>query len=212
MAATSLLDHQQNGLTIRVAAPLTAAPHAPTGSQHFDVVRQGASIIGQHMLLGTAAVPSTRQHYAPSDPLGPSTVFSTWNVSPTGHLMSRAQSPAVQRKEIVSVVAAVRDLLSKEQIAAARKTLDTITVSSAEEPAIRSLRRALAVPVVQRSLRKDQNRTSAYEWLRHHAHQYKGQWVAVGEAGLIATAATLKELRAQLRILAPSQKPLVHKL
>lgn len=129
------------------------------------------------------------------------------------HLHPLASLAGLQNPDIVSRVMAIRDLLQKGHIAAARKLLDLIPVGALEQPAINRLRRALTPPTVRPSERKDTERRQAFAWLRQHAHEYRGQWVAVGDSGLIAATTTLKELRQQLRSLEPAaQQPLIHKL
>lgn len=111
-----------------------------------------------------------------------------------------------------TAVTAIRDLMQREHVSAARRLLDLIPVGASEEPAITRLRRALMQPTVRPSIRKDTDRTRAYEWLRQHAREYRAQWVAVAEDGLVAAAPTLKQLRQQLEALGPMQQPLIHKL
>jgi len=118
----------------------------------------------------------------------------------------------VQKPEIVSRVTAIRDLMAREQISAARRLMETIPIDALNEPSIRRLGRALAPPTVRLSARRGTDRTQAYEWLRQHGHEHRGQWVAVGDSGLIASASTLNDLREQLRALAPAKEPLIHKL
>ncbi len=123
-----------------------------------------------------------------------------------------AVSPTMQRQDVVSHVTAIRDLIQRGQVSVARRLLDLIPVGASEEPTIARLRRALMPPTARPSIRKDTDRTHAYEWLRQHAREYRGQWVAVAEDGLVAAAPTLKQLRQQIEALRPMQQPLIHKL
>lgn len=129
------------------------------------------------------------------------------------HARSSGSLADAQHPDLVSRVTALRELLRNEQVLAARKTLGSVSFSTLEEPAINRLRRALAPPTVRPSQRKDIDRTQTFAWLRTYADQYQGQWVAVGEEGLIAAAPTLKKLRERLRSLElPAERPLIHKL
>ncbi|HEX6751129.1 MAG TPA: hypothetical protein VF092_27815 [Longimicrobium sp.] len=38
----------------------------------------------------------------------------------------------------------------------------------------------------------------ALQWIKEHADEYAGRWVAVGESGLVAAADSFEELRSQL--------------
>ena len=135
------------------------------------------------------------------------------HIATVPHVRSSGSLADAQHPDLVSRVTALRELLRNEQIFAARRMLDSVSLPTLEEPAINRLRRALAPPVVRPSQRKDMDRTQTFVWLRRHAGQYQGQWVAVGEGGLIAAAPTLKELRERLRSLElPAERPLIHKL
>jgi hypothetical protein len=123
-----------------------------------------------------------------------------------------ALSANVQRPEIVSRVTAIRELMQTEQISEARGLLATIPSEAFAEPSMARLRRALTLPTARPSARQGTDRTQAYAWLRQHGHEHIGQWVAVSNAGLVASATTLDILRNRLRILAPVEQPLIHKL
>jgi len=154
--------------------------------------------------------------------LGTSTASALASRSPWGAVESnRLSAVRVRRlvpstdprqRDIVSQVAALRDLVEKGHISAARQMLNVLSMATLEEPAIERLRRALTPPTVRRSIRRDPARPVAYAWLRQHGHEYQGQWVAIAENGLIAAAPTLKQLRKQLPALGPSEQPLIHKL
>ena len=138
-----------------------------------------------------------------------------WPVSYRDVMGAINRSPvtqAMQQRDFVSHVTAIRDLVRREQIGAARRLLDLLPASAMKERAVARLRRALTPPTVRPSGRKDHDHRRAYQWLRQHGREYQGQWVAVTEAGIVAAAPTLKQLRAQLRDLAPGEQPLIHKL
>ena len=56
------------------------------------------------------------------------------------------------------------------------------------------LRNTLAVPVTKISQKRDIDRTLDYQWIRDHAQDYRGQWVALDKGELLAAAASLREL------------------
>ena len=129
----------------------------------------------------------------------------------TAHVRHPVQEVQPQQRDIVTKVAAIRDLIRKEQIPAARKVLDTLPIAVFEEPAMKRLRRALTPPTVKRSGHRGGARAQAYAWLRQNGESYRGRWVAVAETGLLAVAPTLRQLREQLKALAPAERPLIHK-
>jgi hypothetical protein len=110
-----------------------------------------------------------------------------------------------------SLVAGIRELLRENRIAAARRMLDALPSSGFDDPAIQRLRRVLAAPVVHELQRTDVDRTAEYRWLRQHGQEYRGQWVAVDETGLVASAPTFRELQAQLGQLHLMRSPVIHR-
>lgn len=72
------------------------------------------------------------------------------------------------------------------------------------------IREALAPPRVKRSTRVAPERSAEFRWLDSNGAQFRGKWVALIGDSLVASAATLKELLAQLSELQLSSKPLVH--
>jgi hypothetical protein len=68
----------------------------------------------------------------------------------------------------------------------------------------------LRQPTTSTSPRRDRNRAREYEWLRQHANEYRGRWVAVSGAGLVATAHTLRDLRQRLQATGEGPTALVH--
>lgn len=128
--------------------------------------------------------------------------FAQAGPSPSAH---------VQHPDHVSRVVVVRDLVRRERISAARKILDSVPADF-DGPEIRRLRRMLTPPVVRFSERRDVDRRREFAWLREHASEYKGQWIAIDEHRLVAAAPTLRELRARLRELKLDRVPLLHRL
>lgn len=123
-----------------------------------------------------------------------------------------APSAEAQQTERVSSIAVIRDLLRQEMISAAREVLAVLPQNLLEDPALQALRRALAPPFVRTSSRLGVDRSREFAWLREHAREYRGQWVAINENGLVAAAPTLRELRERLRAYPLEQLPLLHRV
>lgn len=123
-----------------------------------------------------------------------------------------APSAEAQQTERVSSIAIIRDLLRQERISAAREVLAVLSADLLEDPALQALRRALAPPLVRASSRLGVDRSREFAWLREHAHEYRGQWVAINESGLVIAAPTLRELRDRLREYPLERPPLLHRL
>jgi hypothetical protein len=68
----------------------------------------------------------------------------------------------------------------------------------------------LAVPVTKISRKRDVDRTLDYQWIRDHAKDYRGQWVALDNGQLLAAAASLRELLDRVKTLRLEHRPLLH--
>lgn len=66
--------------------------------------------------------------------------------------------------------------------------------------------RVTAVAVVDRS------REAEFAWLREHAHEYRGQWVALDGARLLGAALRLRDLMAQITASDRARRPLFHRV
>lgn len=51
-----------------------------------------------------------------------------------------------------------------------------------------------------------------FRWLREHAQEYDGQWVALRNGELLASASSLKEVLSALKELEPEQATLLHRI
>lgn len=221
MPPTGLLEQQEQQVLNRNIAARAAAAHSSALQRPLPLAQQEAAeahdVFAREMWPFAVTILRAPHHgltggstMGTAAALFPSTIWAGYRL--TSPVPVRTPSAELQRPELVSRVAAIRDLIQKEQIAAARMMLDVVPINAFEEPAMKRLRRALTPPSVRRSDRRDTARTHAYAWLREHGREYLGHWVAVAEDGLIAAAPTLKQLRAQLRALAPAEQPLIHKL
>lgn len=119
--------------------------------------------------------------------------------------------PLAETSDRASLVAAIRELLRENRIAAARGMLKALPSSGFDDPAIHGLRRVLAAPTVREVHRIDVDRSAEYEWLREHGHEYRDRWVALDETGLVTSAPTFRELQTQLAQLRLTRPPLLHR-
>jgi hypothetical protein len=72
------------------------------------------------------------------------------------------------------------------------------------------LRNTLAVPVTKTSQKRNVDRTLDYQWIRDHAQDYRGQWVALDNGQLLGAAASLRELLDHVKHL--EHRPLLHQI
>ena len=105
-----------------------------------------------------------------------------------------------------------RRLLANGRVLAARKLVDGVPSGHVAGETLRRLRVALAEPVVRRTIPAEGKGSRDIEWLRRHAHRHTGQWVALVDGELVAADASLAVLRRRLRRLAPTSKPLLHRV
>jgi hypothetical protein len=103
----------------------------------------------------------------------------------------------------------IRSLVEEGRILEARDLLKT---AGDQVPAESNLRRILGSPRVSKSDILDVDRSPEFRWLKKHAEEYQGQWVALVEENLVASSATLKELLDQLDGLRFERQPLLHHL
>ncbi len=125
---------------------------------------------------------------------------------------ARPAEHTLPERDAVPFVMAVRRLIEAEQLVAAREMLAAAPTHILTDPLVARLRSILAPPVVKRVQKRDVDRTREYEWLGTNGHKYHGRWVALDGDRLLAVASSLRELREQLRTLAPIRPPLLHRV
>lgn len=115
-------------------------------------------------------------------------------------------------RDALPFVVALRSLLERDRLGAAREMLNATPSDILSDPLVARLRSILAPPGVKRVGKRDLDRSSEYQWLRAQGHQYRGRWVALDGDSLIASAGSLRELQAQLRARALARPPLLHRV
>jgi hypothetical protein len=107
---------------------------------------------------------------------------------------------------------AVCNLMEHEQIVAARKILNALPLGSFDDLLFVGLRKILAQPVVTAVQKRDIDRHVDYDWIREHAQEYRGQWVALDEGQLLGAAGSLRELLERIKSLHLDHRPLIHRI
>ena len=109
--------------------------------------------------------------------------------------------------------ARIADLFEQERVPGARRLIDEALQRYPDDPGLLAWRKALAPPQVWIGDATDRDRTPEFRWLDAHGTQYRGEWVAVLGNRLVAHAASLEDLDAQLATL-PTEEfpPLVTKI
>jgi hypothetical protein len=106
----------------------------------------------------------------------------------------------------------VRELISEERVADARRLLREGLEANPHDLHLNRLARLLALPKTTRIDKQDIDRTEEFRWLAQHRDEYRGRWVAVRGKVLLACADSLKELRRILRGREFEIPPLIHRI
>ena len=102
----------------------------------------------------------------------------------------------------------IREHLAQGRILAAHKLFDFARELISDSKLVK----VLSAPKIRKSDRLDVDRSSEFRWLRENSSKFQGQWVALVGSGLVASAASLAELLAQLKSSPPASSPLIHHL
>jgi hypothetical protein len=137
-----------------------------------------------------------------------------WLPASKRHAGQKESSPglSVAAKNIEITYRVALSLMESEQVSLARKALAALPVGQISDPMVVRLRNMLAVPVTKISRKRDVDRTLDYQWIRDHAQDYRGQWVALDNGQLLAAAASLRELLDRVKPLRSEHRPLLHQI
>ncbi len=69
-----------------------------------------------------------------------------------------------------------------------------------------------APPTVKSVALLDRSRAAEFDWLREHAREYPGQWVALDGSRLLGAALQLEEVLVQLSPADRERNPLFHRV
>jgi len=87
---------------------------------------------------------------------------------------------------------------------------DLFEAAGPSVPVDPKMREILAPARVSIGKARDADRSSEFAWLRTQSGPYRGQWVALIGADLVASAPTLRDLRDQLAVRSLPGVPLIH--
>ncbi len=104
----------------------------------------------------------------------------------------------------------IRALIEEDKVGAARRLLAQALRESATDPELATLRKVLAPAHAKPNSVQDPDRSAELRWLQEHGESYKGRWVALLGADLLAHAETLDELLSRLRERAPQASAFLH--
>jgi len=112
----------------------------------------------------------------------------------------------------IPFVALIDALIESDQVRAAARLAELAVAASGDNPRLIALRELLSpLKLLAHGPAVEQDRRFEAEWLKAHSEDYRGQWVAVSERGLVAHAQTLSELLAAIRTVRPLERPLIYR-
>ena len=197
-------------------------PLLPKGAAEIPVYREGppyAILAG----VGAATPSSSQSGFSPSQAAKPpvpvaaegSDQVCTQTLAGNVERLS-APDLSTSRPRIdndrLPYVALIREMLDRDQVAAARALLSVALAELPSAPELLQTARVLAVPKSARRSVRDVERTTEYSWLTSHAAGYRGKWVAVVGNELIASAGSLKELLQCLKSSGRENQALIHRV
>lgn len=104
----------------------------------------------------------------------------------------------------------IQALLELADLRGARKLLQEARERGSLEPELEKLEKLLAPPTYELIPADNRDRSDEIQWLKEHANEYRGQWVAVLENQLLAHSPVLRDLMRRLDEVAPGVPALLH--
>ena len=112
----------------------------------------------------------------------------------------------------IPFVALIDALIERDQVKAAEHLAEIAVAASGGNPRLIALRELLSPPkLLSHGPAVEQDRRFETEWLKAHREDYRGQWVAVSERGLVAHARTLGDLLAAVGTVRRLERPLIYR-
>lgn len=106
--------------------------------------------------------------------------------------------------------ARIRALIEEDRVAQARALVSQALEANPCDTELLSLRDVLQPPRSKPRRVTDRNRTAEFEWIVANRDAYRGRWVALQGAELVADAHSFKELQGQLKRVKGA--PLIHQI
>lgn len=109
-----------------------------------------------------------------------------------------------------SPAARIRELIEEDRVAQARTLLSEALEANPQDPELLSFAEVLRPPRATPRPITDADRTQEFAWIRANRDAYRGRWIAVQGAELVADAASFAELQSRIKNL--KSVPLVHRM
>jgi hypothetical protein len=116
-----------------------------------------------------------------------------------------------QEEETRSYVERIRDLVEYDYVPAARRLVAEAIQQGEQDEALLHWQRVLGpAKFLESRDEREPDRTPEFDWLRAHGRDYRGQWVALAENGLLAHSKDVHEVEAAVEAMTLTRRPLLH--
>lgn len=112
----------------------------------------------------------------------------------------------------MSALLTLRRLVQDDRLELARELLRVEIQRFGMNPALELMWKLLSPPELRVTKFVDRSRAEEFGWIRSNRTHFRGRWVALDGGELIASAASLRELRAALTREQVARNPLVHRV
>ena len=126
-------------------------------------------------------------------------------------LMAVKSSPQSTGVVIQDQLRRVREMVEQGNVEGGRLLAETLSREWPHSEEMLHFARVLAPPeVLAREGERGRTLQRERAWLKEHAHEHPGEWLAVYEEALLASSADLERVLAAVRASAPGGEPLLH--
>jgi len=108
-----------------------------------------------------------------------------------------------ERDESTLYVPRIRTLLHSGDFRGARALVAEAREHGSMEPELEKLEKLVAPPTYKLSPARGFDRSAEIQWLKEHAEEYRGEWVALIGSELLGHSSELRDLMKHLRAEAP---------
>lgn len=112
-------------------------------------------------------------------------------------------------RSVYGILAVIHELVQREQLSAARKLLLAIAPEQVDQ-SVRRFMTAIQKPIVQSRRPARQGLSTEMAWLKQHASEFRGKWVALLGADLIDADDQLQDLMERLSLKNLPRRPFIH--
>ena len=125
-------------------------------------------------------------------------------------MIERPGCSGSDQSDVEATLGTIRSLLEDDQVRLARQLAARAVADFPGDPEVERMHRVLRPGRVRRIAERVPDRRDAFRWLNESAADYRGQWVALTDEGLLAASPRLDELLRTIEARKLDNPPLVH--